>query len=253
MVKVREAHPLLEDGSIDIDSWLERLSDNRSPEEMALLKKACQCGIEAGLGLVTSFGESCFYQGMMMAEILQDLGLDASTIAAAIVYHTSQYAPFTPGYLQKQLGEEVERLILGVQKIDAVPADHAIGQIENLRRMLLSIVEDVRMVLIKLASHTCEMRAAVRWDETRRRRIAEETQEIYAPLANRLGIGQIKWELEDLAFRFLESDRYKEIARLLDERRLVREDYIDSVMNNINFQLKTHGINATLYGRAKHI
>lgn len=255
MVKLRDPHPRLPDGSIELAAWMKQISEGRTAEDMNIIAKACML-IKSGEGdtPLPVYGDTCFNQGLIMAEILQDLGLDTPTIAAAIVYYSYCYANLSLEKIKETLGEEVGKLIVGVEKIDQISMSPQPSRyIENLRRMLLSIVEDVRVVLIKLASHTCKMRAAVQLEDSIRRQMAEETQEIYAPLANRLGIGQIKWELEDLSFRFQEPAQYKFIAQLLDERRINRENYIDTVVKGIRDALHAQGITATISGRAKHI
>jgi GTP pyrophosphokinase len=254
MVKLRDPNPLLSDGSIDLNQWLERVSDGRMPDEKEFINKACLLAKKAGAETLTSLGDTCLNQGLVMAEILHDLGLDVPSIVASIIYPSSRYANLSLAAIREVLGEEIEKLVIGVQKIDQVSVNHPPRrQVENLRRMLLSIVEDIRVVLIKLASHTCEMRIAVHLENAIKQQMAEETQEIYAPLANRLGIGQIKWELEDLAFRSLEPTQYKDIAKLLDERRLSRDNYINLVINEIIRSLRLGGVEATVSGRSKHI
>lgn len=253
MVKIRQAYPLLPNGAIDIKQWLEEIIHDYSEKDLTLLRAAAELAELYGVEVKTPLGESCLYQGWMMGEILQDLGLDAEAVATALLYPTYKNTKLSLEKIQTVLGEEVVKLIQGLEKIDILPTGHSQGQLENLRRMLLSIVEDVRVVLIKLASHTCEMRAATRLEEPLRRTMAEQTQEIYAPLANRLGIGQIKWELEDLSFRFLQPSEYKRIAQLLHERRIDREEYIDSVVKQITEALKSQDIDAEVSGRAKHI
>jgi len=126
-------------------------------------------------------------------------------------------------------------------------------QVENLRKMLVAMVDDVRVALIKLAERTCAIRAVKEADEEKRQRVAREVFDIYAPLAHRLGIGHIKWELEDLSFRYLEPEQYKQIARLLHERRLDREQYINDAMAHLRQELESAGIKADISGRAKHI
>jgi GTP pyrophosphokinase len=157
--------------------------------------------------------------------------------------------------IEKHLGIAVRVLLQGIQKIDAfsTQTNKHIRQTENLRRMLFAIVEDVRVVLIKLASHTAEMRLTKNLNEATRKQKAEETQEIYAPLANRLGIGQLKWELEDLAFRYLDPNHYQQIAQFLHEKRLDREDYIEEVVSAVNNFLLKQDIQPHISGRAKHI
>ena len=127
------------------------------------------------------------------------------------------------------------------------------SQVENLRKMLVTMVDDVRVALIKLAERTCAIRAVKDAPEEKRYRVAREVFDIYAPLAHRLGIGHIKWELEDLSFRYIEPLQYKQIANLLDERRLDRQEYIDDVMTQLREQLEEAGIEAEITGRAKHI
>ncbi|MDE3887354.1 HD domain-containing protein, partial [Escherichia coli] len=127
------------------------------------------------------------------------------------------------------------------------------AQVENLRKMLVAMVDDVRVALIKLAERTCAIRAVKNADEEKRHRVAREVFDIYAPLAHRLGIGHIKWELEDLSFRYLEPDQYKQIAKLLHERRLDREQYIANVMSQLMEALAATGVQADLSGRAIHI
>ena len=126
-------------------------------------------------------------------------------------------------------------------------------QVDRVRRMILAMVKDVRAVVIKLAERIAVIRNSDREDESARTLIAKEISNIYAPLANRLGIGQLKWELEDLAFKFLHHDTYMEIAHDLGERRLERESYIDNFVKNLAALLKEEGIEATVYGRPKHI
>lgn len=251
MVKIREKHPLLPNGSIDISTWIERIHEERTQDQIHIIQKACEFA-KPYEELKTPLNESCFHQGLVMAEILHDLGLDAVTLSAAILFDVSEYANIPLEKIKKELGEEVAFLVQGAQKLHSVQTKK-ISQTENLRRMLLAVVEDVRVVLIRLAEHTCEMQAARKLDEHTRVAMAEETLQIYAPLANRLGIGQLKWELEDLAFRFLEPTTYKQIAQLLDERRVDRQDYIVKVIQTVEDSLKKQGVVPEIFGRAKHI
>ncbi len=245
-MKLRQPRPLLADGTVDIDRWIKRVADNRSQEQIQLIRKACE------------FAKEYLDRGLEMAEILHDLGLDAATVAAAIAYNHA-YNNNSPtrekpilNDIERSLGQEVVSLVAGLQKLHSLPTQK-ITQSENLRRMLLAVVEDVRVVLIRLAEHTCEMHALVNGHEKFRRQLAQESLDIYAPLANRLGIGQLKWELEDLAFRFLEPITYKHIAKLLDERRTDREDYINRVILQVEKALQPQGIEPEISGRAKHI
>lgn len=127
-------------------------------------------------------------------------------------------------------------------------------QIDNIRKMLLAMVDDVRAVLIKLAERLCVLRTASHLSEELRKQLATEAMEIYAPLANRLGIGAIKWEMEDLAFRYLHPDDYKAIAKGLKAKRLERDSFVDAIVAQLNEQIKASGIDHfAVYGRSKHI
>lgn len=245
MVKVHKKYPLLPDGSLDVSSWLENMVEQGSKFQIEILLKAYQ--------LVKAIGSDRDH-GMMMVEILHGLGLDIATLVAGMLYQASREGHLSEQKIKVEFGEEVATLIAGILKIEKIPTESTVAEAENLRRMLLSIVEDVRVVLLKLASHTCIMRQAVHLDDLTKHKMAKTTQDIYAPLANRLGIGQIKWELEDLSFRFQNPKEYKHIAQLLDERRLAREDYIDTVVTRIIQTLISNGIlEASVFGRAKHI
>lgn len=252
MIK-KSDNPFLQDGTMDFPGWLSNFGLKRNPAEIDLITRACHLA-EANGGLTeTPFGQTCFYQGLVMADILDNLGLDASTIASAIVYETFRYGQLSEVQISKELGKDITQLFLGVHKMHSAHADRQIQQTENLRRLLLAVVEDVRAALIKLAEYTTEMRAVIYLNEGLQKQYAMDAQEIYGPLANRLGIGQIKWELEDLAFRFLEPAAYKHIAKLLHERRIDREEFIYKTAKKLEEELNNQSVKALVIGRAKHI
>ncbi len=253
MVKLRKDNLILSDGSFDSHRWLTEIAKDYSPDELHRLRTVIGLTENIPAAVLMPMGDTCVLHGLRTAQILQALGLDMSTLAAAIVYPAYRYAKLSMKDIEEKCGFDIAQLVSGVEKIDQIAIDGVSGQLENLRRMLITLVEDVRVVLIKLASHTCLMRAAVLIEDASKRKLAEQTREIYAPLANRLGIGQIKWELEDLSFRFLMSEEYKQIAKLLDERRVDREDYIEEVVRKIENTLGHVEVNATVVGRAKHI
>lgn len=253
MVKPRTLEPLLPDGSFNLTEVIHRLSEAREPKDIQLIEKALELAQAKGESQLTPFKVSCLTQGLNMALLLDDLGLDAPSIAAAIVVPSYAHANLTLEQIQKILGLETANLVTNIEKLHCVHVDPNLQQTENLRRLLLAVVEDVRGVLIRLAEHTCTLRIAVKSNVENRKRFADETLELYAPLANRLGIGQIKWELEDLAFRILEPGAYKHIAKLLDERRIDREKYIEWVVSEIKETLKSEHIEGSVFGRAKHI
>ncbi|MFA6037266.1 MAG: GTP diphosphokinase [Legionellales bacterium] len=198
--------------------------------------------------------EACLTQGLAMADLLADLNMDPHALAAALIFPTVA----STGVKPEDFPEQIITLINGVLQMDAIQmqqhSEHQRSeQLNNLRKMLLAMVEDVRVVLIKLAERVYVMRHLKDKDFITQTAIATQTMNIYAPLANRLGVGQMKWELEDLAFRYLQPDAYKNIARLLEEKRLQREEYIENILNELNAALKEDKIDAQVEGRVKHI
>ncbi len=271
MVKVRAEHPLTDDGNIDILAWVERL--NGIPREAepvhAQLRRACEVS-QAALSVQTeeehSWGAdaNCFQIGLDMAEILADLQLDPDALVAAILYRAVRENKIPLAQVQAEFGDTVAKLVKGVLRMAAISyqrnenEDRVLGnqaevQAEKIRKMLVAMVDDVRVALIKLAERTCAIRSVKHAGAARRRQVAREVADIYAPLAHRLGIGHIKWELEDLSFRYLQPDEYKKIAKLLDERRLARQEYIDNMLALLRAELAAAGIDGEVMGRAKHI
>ncbi len=267
MVKVREDHPVHDDGTVNVDVWLERIRQDAEIKSVDLIIAACQLARDVATpGEVTDelWQDSDSYRsGLEMAEILAKLNLDQDSLIAAILYRSVHEQKLSLEMIREQFGEVVVKLIEGVLGMAAIGAiqtpgrgtvlGQEQGQLDNVRKMLVSIIDDVRVALIKLAERTCAIRVAKNLDKDKRRIVAREVFEIYAPLAHRLGIGHIKWELEDLSFRYLKPQDYKKIARLLDERRLDRQQYIDDVMTQLHEALAKAGIEADISGRAKHI
>ncbi|KRW59653.1 GTP diphosphokinase [Pseudomonas sp. TTU2014-080ASC] len=267
MVQVRAHQPINADGSINLEAWLDHVLSVDPSLDRAGLREACEFAREAeqqanaAQNLWTE-GSSSFRVGLEIAEILADLKLDQDTLVAAVIYRCVREGKVTLQNVQQRFGPVVAKLIEGVLRMAAIsaslnPRDSLVlgsqAQVENLRKMLVAMVDDVRVALIKLAERTCAIRAVKEADDEKRQRVAREVFDIYAPLAHRLGIGHIKWELEDLSFRYLEPEQYKQIATLLHERRLDREHYINEVMSQLRAELEATGIKADISGRAKHI
>jgi len=271
MVKVREDHPIDHEGAIDIIAWSKRIQVMAHIPEATQesLYQACllaqQVVSKDGLNNI-GWGEgySTLNAGLEMAEILAELQLDDETLSAAILYRSVRECKLELKLVEQQFGSTVAGLIGGVQKMAAISGlsnhtnESVFGQeseeqAENVRKMLVAMVDDVRVALIKLAERTCAIRAVKSASPERRLKVAREVSEVYAPLAHRLGIGHIKWELEDLAFRYLQPFDYKYIAKLLDERRIDRQAYINKVISIVQSALREEGIEAEIYGRAKHI
>jgi GTP pyrophosphokinase len=190
-------------------------------------------------------------------DLLDMLGCDAQTQAAALWFELARIDPALWAARRVSLAAELQRLVGGQQAAEQVWALHAQrapeGAAEGLRRLLLAIVRDLRVVFVLLARQLARMRAAVSLPAEQAAALARLTRDIHAPLANRLGIWQLKWELEDLAFRFLQPDTYRRIAKLLDERRADRESFIRESLDELQRALETAGIHAELAGRPKHI
>ncbi len=271
MVKVRQDHPIAADGQVDVDAWIDRL--NSLHTQSAATRNELRRAAELSLSLVNihteddhSWGDdfTCFRIGLEMAEILADLQLDQDALVAAILYRAVRENKITLVDVQTQFGDTVSKLVKGVLRMAAISyqrnenEDRVLGnqaevQAEKIRKMLVAMVDDVRVALIKLAERTCAIRAVKTASAQRRGQVAREVSDIYAPLAHRLGIGHIKWELEDLSFRYLEPAEYKQIASLLDERRLARQEYIDHMLSILRAELATAEIAGEVSGRAKHI
>ncbi len=213
------------------------------------------------------FGDARNADGELLAErafgtatILAAQRLDPDSLAAGLLVGLPQVPSFDAAAVEAAFGKDVATLVADVARMDSVRTIAAGGdaqeralQAENLRKMLLAMVEDIRVVLIKLAERTQALRHLMSGDEVARRALAREVMDVYAPLANRLGVWQLKWELEDLSLRGLEPDEYRRIARLLDERRQDRERYIADVVGMLERELAALGLAAEVSGRPKHI
>jgi GTP pyrophosphokinase len=242
------------------EAWLQTVAAGRRAEDVALIRCAVELAERAHREQKRASGEPYINHVIAVADILSAQRLDSETIAAAVLHDAVEDSDVTLDEVTEKCGASVARLVDGVTKLKVFGEYHegARGRnesqrAESLRKMLLAMAEDVRVVLIKLADRLHNMRTLGYLDEEKRRRIARETLDIYAPLANRLGIWQVKWELEDLAFRHLEPETYKEIARFLDERRVDRQGYIDNVVAIIEGELAKAGIKGDVKGRPKHI
>ncbi len=264
MVKVRQDRPLAEDGHVDLLAWVNNLARRAHlphPERLVAAARLAQRAEAAGR--LWASGDSGFEMGLEMADILADLRVDEDGLVAALLYRAVREEQLPLTEVEAGFGSEVAHLIEGVLRMAAVsalqltPSPRLLGdadeQIENVRRMLIALVDDVRIALLKLAERTCVMRAVKTATPERQERVAREVADVYAPLAHRLGIGQLRWELEDLAFRYLEPEGYRRIAALLKERREARQAYIDDVIAVLGRELEATGIDAVIQGRPKHI
>jgi len=250
MVSVRKSHQMSE---ASFEQWLDTLELDHG-KKIALEKLYQQ------VNHLFDDATPCQTKSLEMVEILSGLNLDTDSLCAAFICPLYEYECISLEYIEEHFSKQIYLLCKGVGQMEAIKAlqqsqssQVSANQIDNIRRMLLAMVEDVRAVVIKLAERLCHLRLVKNSDEETRVLAAKETSNIYAPLANRLGIGQLKWELEDLSFRYLHPAVYKSIAQQLDEKRLDRERYMTEFVDNIALQLKSSAIKGIVYGRPKHI
>ena len=264
MVSVQHPFPpLVGADNADIQTWLNALAGVFAPAEVGLIRQACEFAAPLYHGKSDLTGTPLLQHALGSASILLNLNLDHETIAAAILHAVPDWLDDWKRVLTERFGHNVAMLVDGIAKMEHVRQfsemrgsdnkEEAALQAESLRKMLLAMVEDIRVVLIKLAERTQTLRNLPRADAAQQQQIARETQSLFAPLANRLGIWQIKWELEDLSMRYLEPALYKQIAQHLDERRIDRERYIADLIAQLEQALTRAGIHAELSGRPKHI
>ena len=221
----------------------------------ALIERALAFARPLYEGQVLSTGEPVWPHALGLSASLASIGVDAAAQAAGVLFAVPKLVS-DPDVLRKEFGDEIAGLAAGVEKLYRLrvntrssPAE----QNEILRKMVLGMVEDIRVVLIRLASRTQTLRFFSKNDLDEKASYAKETLDIYSPLANRLGVWQLKWELEDLSFRFLEPELYKKIAAMLDEKRVEREQYIEDSIRILSNELKAASLGAEITGRPKHI
>jgi RelA/SpoT family (p)ppGpp synthetase len=228
--------------------------------DLDLIRRAYEVAARAHASQTRATGEPYVEHAVAVADILADLQLEAEPLAAALLHDVPEDTTFTLKDVRAQFGDEVAKLVDGVTKLALMREMSrsregvlAQAQAENLRKVFLATVDDIRVIMIKLADRLHNMRTLFGLAEEKQARIAQETLDIYAPLANRLGIWELKWQLEDLALRYLDPDQYQQIASLLAEKREEREQYITRVIKVLRSRLEEEGIQADISGRPKHI
>ncbi|WP_312239996.1 GTP diphosphokinase [Pantoea sp.] len=256
MVAVRSAH-LNTAGEFALDQWIESLgiANPQSCARLADTWRYCEAETRGHPDQTL-----LLWRGIEMVEILSMLSMDIDSLRAALIFPLAHAEVVSEEELEQTVGTGIVSLVHGVRDMDAIRQLKAIHndsmaseQVDNVRRMLLAMVEDFRCVVIKLAERIAHLREMKDAPEDERVLAAKESTNIYAPLANRLGIGQLKWELEDYCFRYLHPDEYKRIARLLHERRIDREQYIENFVAGLRKEMTKEGVRAEVYGRPKHI
>jgi guanosine-3',5'-bis(diphosphate) 3'-pyrophosphohydrolase len=243
---------------MDASSLIEKAKQYLPPEKLALIEAAFQFALKAHEGQVRKSGTPYLEHPLETAIILADLQLDAATLSAALLHDVTEDCGIPLSQIESKFGPEVSRLVEGTTKLSKLSwhrtaEDRQNSQAENLRKMLIAMAEDLRVVFIKLADRLHNMRTLSPLSHDKRRNIARETLEIYAPLAHRLGIGEVKWQLEDLSFRYLEPQKYHQIARLITTHRAQRESFIAEITQVVGQELERASIKAKVSGRPKHI
>jgi len=239
---------------------LDRVAEYLPPKGQELVRSALQFATESHAGQLRKSGDPVITHPLAAAEAIAALQLDASTIAGALLHDVQEDCAVENSEIEKRFGPDVALMVEGVTKLGQISgqaADTDVAdrrmQAENLRKMFLAMAQDLRVVIIKLADRLHNMRTLWALDRDDQVRIARETMEIYAPLAARLGIWEIKWQLEDLAFRHLQPEMYKQVAQMLDAKRGKREQYVTEVEKILETELAKQDVQAEVQGRAKHI
>ena len=255
----------------DFDQFFSTLAHGLDPDDAATLRESVAFAWEVYGTTVLGSGEGTWSHALGMAVIIAGLRLDVDSRMAAVLFAIPFHDQHGIARIEQRFGKAAADLVIGISRLNRLrpitrgfvaanietgevnPAETK-AQVEVLRKMLLAMVEDIRVVLLRLASRTQTLRFYAGHPDDLRVQVARETLELYSPLANRLGVWELKWELEDMSFRFLHPDTYKKIAGMLDEKRSEREQFIASAVASVSAELEAAGVhNAKVYGRPKHI
>ena len=246
----------IDEHSIDerIEALLKQAQANRPSEDISLIRKAWEFCVSHHRGQTRASGEPYIVHPLEVAEVLVEMKLDATAVAAALLHDAVEDTPATSEEIGDKFGDQVAHIVEGVTKIDKIQfANREDRQAENVRKMLLAMVSDVRVVLIKLADRLHNMRTLEHLKADRQEAIARETLDIYAPLAHRLGMGKVRGELEDLAFRYTDPLSYEQVSAAVEARRVDGEQFLRAVEDTLAEQLRENGIKARVEWRIKRL
>ncbi len=233
---------------------LESIEKTYKDKDLELCLKAYDFAKKAHENQKRASGEEYFTHPCAVAKILVDLGLDAATVAAAFLHDVIEDTPVSEGDIKKEFGEEVLELVLGVTKLEKIEfTSKEEEQAENFRKIFVAMAKDIRVIIIKLADRLHNMRSLNYLSEERQQRMARETLEIFAPLAGRLGISQIKCELEDLCLKYLEPDFYEYLSTNIEERVKEGTGLIEHVVEELKKMMADSNISGEVFGRRKHL
>ncbi len=248
--RLRTVEPPAQHG---LDVVLRLIKQTTPKADLKLVQRAYSFAADSHKDQRRASGEDFIEHPLAVAEILAELGLDLTTIVASLLHDVVEDTPLTLADIEKEFGPEVSVIIDGVTKLDRIEGrSHEHQQAENLRKMMIAMARDIRVLLIKLADRLHNMRTIGHLPRDTQEKKAQETLDIYAPLANRLGIHQIKWQLEDLSFGTLHPRQFEEIVRMVEERQPERDVFIERVLQDIEESFKEAKIKAEVSGRPKH-
>jgi len=238
---------------IRLEDIVERIQNYHPEADVDMLRRAYIFSAKVHQGQTRLSGESYLNHPIEVAAILANLKLDAATVAAGLLHDTIEDTTATPDEIKEMFGDEVAGLVDGMTKLSRMELQsREQREAENFRKMIVAMAKDIRVILIKLADRLHNMRTLKHLPPEKQKRIAQETLDIYAPLANRMGISKIKTELEDLSFMYLEPEAYQDLVRKVHQRRIERESYINELIEIMKKQLAEHGYKGDVKGRPKH-
>ena len=236
------------------EALLRQVQANRPSEDVSLIRKAWEFCVQHHEGQMRASGEPYIIHPLEVAEVLAEMKLDATAIAAGLLHDSVEDTPATSEEIDAGFGDQVAHIVEGVTKIDKIQfANREDRQAENVRKMLLAMVTDVRVVLIKLADRLHNMRTLEHLKPERQEAIARETMDIYAPLAHRLGMGKVRGELEDLAFRYTDPVSFEQMSAAVEARRVEGEQFLRGVEDTLVEQLRENNIEARVEWRIKRL
>ena len=236
-----------------IESLIKKINDNCINVDIDIIEKAYNFAGEAHKSQKRESGEPYIIHPIDVAEILAELGMDTNTIAAGLLHDVLEDTDCTYKEMSEMFNEEIASLVNGVTKLGKIEyKSKQEQQADNVRKMLLAMAKDIRVIIIKLADRLHNMRTLKFMPKEKQKLKAKETLDIYAPLAHRLGMSKIKWELEDLSFRYLHEEEYYDLVRQIAEKRVEREAYISSIIDDLYKNLEESGIDSDIEGRPKH-
>jgi GTP pyrophosphokinase len=237
-----------------IEQLIERAAEYLKPTDLQRIREAYDFAEQAHHGQVRKSGEPYILHPLAVAEILVNMQMDVTSIVAALLHDVVEDTTVSLETVEKHFGKTCAMLVDGLTKLEKIKfKSKEEQQNENYRKMFVAMAQDIRVILIKLADRLHNMRTLKFQSEEAQRRIAYETLEIFSPIAHRLGISAIKWEMEDIALRYLNPQQYYRIANLMQKKRAEREKYINEIIENIRSKLSEMGIEGDISGRPKHI